>query len=307
MLRKNYLFAIAFVLFLFATGCDQKTKQETKNENAFTFAFLTDIHLQPERGAIDGYKLAIKKVNELNPDFVITGGDLIMDALGQNYERSDSLYNLYTELTKDFEMPVYNTIGNHEIFGLYEESKVDTTHELYREKMYEDRIGPRYYTFEKQGWKFFVLDAIGYTKERKYIGKIDQEQIKWITTELEKTSKEIPIAISVHIPFITVGTQIMYGSLEANSPGAVITNAKELLDLFQEHNLKLVLQGHLHILEDIYIKGIHFITGGAVSAKWWSGPHHGLEEGFILFTINKDKQEIEWKYIDYGWEVPGQQ
>lgn len=202
-------------------------------------------------------------------------------------------------------MPVYNTIGNHEVFGLYVENKVDTTHEFYGKKMYEDRIGPRYYSFDYKGWKFMILDGIGFTEERKYIGEIDQEQIEWITSELKKIDTNTPIALSVHIPFITAGTQIQYGSLQANTPGAVITNSKEVLELFQDYNLKLVMQGHLHLLEDIFINGIHFITGGAVSARWWTGPHHGMEEGFVLFKISDT--EIDWKYIDYGWEIPGQQ
>jgi len=49
-----------------------------------------------------------------------------MDALGQTYGRSDSLYNLYEETIKNLEMPIYHTMGNHEVFGLYERSGIDT-------------------------------------------------------------------------------------------------------------------------------------------------------------------------------------
>ena len=85
---------------------------------------MTDIHVQPENRAAEGFRKAIDKVNLLNPDFVITGGDLIMDALGQTKSRSDSLYNLYQDLMTLFKMPVYNTLGNHEVFGLYEKSGI---------------------------------------------------------------------------------------------------------------------------------------------------------------------------------------
>ena len=108
-----------------------------------------------------------------------------------------------------------------------------------------------------------------------------------------------PIAISVHIPMITVQTQILKGSTIPNSAGTVITNSKDVLDLFAGHNLKLVLQGHLHNYEDIYIKVIHFITGGAVSGNWWEGAHRGIEEGFLLVRV-KDT-EISAEYLDYGW------
>ena len=45
-----------------------------QSNQAFEFAFLTDIHIRPDRGAPDGFQMAIDKVNTMNPDFVITGG-----------------------------------------------------------------------------------------------------------------------------------------------------------------------------------------------------------------------------------------
>ena len=49
----------------------------------FRFVHLTDIHLQPELDAERGFRQCIAHVNELRPrpDFVITGGDLLMDTL----------------------------------------------------------------------------------------------------------------------------------------------------------------------------------------------------------------------------------
>jgi predicted phosphodiesterase len=87
----------------------------------------------------------------------------------------------------------------------------------------------------------------------------------------------------------------------ANDSSTVIYNGKDVLDLFRNHNLKLVLQGHLHTVEDINIDGIHFITGGAVSAGWWNGPNREFQEGYVLVTTGKN--DFTWRYVDYGWEV----
>jgi 3',5'-cyclic AMP phosphodiesterase CpdA len=199
-------------------------------------------------------------------------------------------------------MPVYNTVGNHEVFGIYKESGIDTTHEEYSKKMFENRIGKRYYSFDHKGWHFIVLDAIGVKPERYYYGYIDEEQVNWLKSDLKTITKETPIVISVHIPFITAQTQLVEGSLAASGEGSVITNARDVLLLLYEYNLKLVLQGHLHFLEDIYVGGkTHFITGGAVSASWWKGPRGIMEEGFVLVKVNDNN--IDWEYIDYGWEV----
>jgi hypothetical protein len=91
-----------------------------------------------------------------------------------------------------------------------------------------------------------------------------------------------------------------------NTPGQVISNGLEVLGLFSEHNLRLVLQGHLHFLEDIYVQNqVHFITGGAVSGKWWANDADSKpEEGFVMVHLNGE--ELEWEYVDYGWTPPAE-
>ena len=47
--------------------------------------------------------------------------------------------------------------------------------------------------------------------------------------------------------------------------------------------------------------GTHFITGGAVSGRWWAGANHEVEEGFLMIYVNGD--DFCWEYVDFGWEV----
>jgi 3',5'-cyclic AMP phosphodiesterase CpdA len=262
---------------------------------------MTDMHIQPEKSGVEGFRKAIKKANELNPAFVITGGDLIMDALGQSYKRADLLYNLYSDAVKEINVPVYNTLGNHELFGLYYNSGVDPSHPEYSKKMYQKRIGDRYYSFNHRGWHFMILDSVSETKDRQYKGLVDSEQMEWIQNDLLKIDKNTPIVISVHIPLITAINQFHHLPFAVKESTTVTANAREVLDLFEDHNLKLVLQGHLHYLEDIYIGGIHFITGGAVCGRWWEGPYNGLEEGFIVVCVTG--KEFTWEYVDFGWNA----
>jgi Icc protein len=287
---------VLVIIVILPESCGKKSQSET-----FSFAFITDIHLQPENNAVEGFLKAIDTLNDLKPDFVITGGDLIMDALAQRYSRADSLYTLYTETVKALKMPVYNAMGNHEIYGIYSRSGADPEHPDYGEKMFENRIGKSYYSFEHKGWKFMILNSIEDTGKDSYIGLIDNDQIKWIKDELQKTDSTIPLAIITHIPFITANTQKYKGTTLPNDSSIVISNGKEVLDLFEGHNLKLVLQGHLHLVEDIFIDDIHFITGGAICASWWRGPYRGDEEGFVLVRVKGG--EFNWEFVDYKWEV----
>jgi len=262
---------------------------------------MTDIHIQREKNAISGFRKAIAKVNELNPDFVITGGDLIMDALGQTYGRADSLYYIFTTMQKEFKMPVYNTMGNHEHYGWYASSGADTNHPEYGKQMFEKRIGPRYQRIDRKGWVFLILDSVVKDGKGGYEGGIDTEQIEWMKAQLADIDPKTPIVISLHIPLLTTEAQILRGATAANEPGEVVVNSKEVIDLFKNHNLELVLQGHLHYYETLFVFGTSYITGGAVSGAWWEGPYLGTEEGFVLIKVKGE--EVSWEYIDYGWKA----
>jgi len=288
---------VVSVTILSFLGCNR----DIKDKDSFSIAFMADIHIQPEENAVAGFTQALDSVNKLNPDFILTGGDLIMDALGQSYGRADSLYNLYMEVIKKSNEQVYNTMGNHEIYGIYKRSSADPTNPEYGELMFEKRLGKSYYAFEHKGWKFIIINSIEDTKKGKYVGKVDTAQISWIKSELKNTNPSTPIVLSTHIPFITAYTQKYGGSTLPNDSSLVVYNSKEVINLFNGYNLKLVLQGHLHTVEDIYIDGIHFITGGAVSGRWWKGSNQGFEEGFMYISFGTD--DFSWRYVDYGWEI----
>ena len=291
------------VILLLFVQCNQGPSRNNKDEE-FSFVFMTDIHVKPELRAAEGFARAIDTINALKPDFVISGGDNVFDALQASYGRADSLYFLYDSLSKQLEMPLYNTIGNHEVFGLYQAGGIDSSHEFYGKKMYEERIGDRYYSFDYKHWHFIILDGIGFTPDRKYVGVIDSLQMEWLKADLE-AHKDKPVAVSTHIPLLSVGQQVFGKPTSAFSPSEIITNAKEVRELLEQYNVKLVLQGHLHMLEDILYNGIHYVTGGAVCARWWLGPRNGMEEGFLKIDVSGDT--FRCQYIDFKWSLTAPQ
>ena len=274
-----------------------------QQKDTFRFIFMPDIHVQPELRAVEGFQKAIARVNDLGPAFVITGGDFVMDALGVGFERADSLYTLFIENMALFRMPVYHCIGNHECFGVYPESGVTEDHPEYGKKMFMNRIGEgkTFRSFDHGRWHFILLDPIGITSKNKYIGAIDKKQIEWLEEDLKAVGRERPVALALHIPLYSVAKQFKNGPNSANSVSTVVTNANEIMEVCRPYNLRLVLQGHLHIIEEIVWKGTHFITCGAVSGAWWEGPKEGFEEGFVVVDVMNGT--IAWRYEDYGWQA----
>jgi 3',5'-cyclic-AMP phosphodiesterase len=295
----TFVFLLAMVgIFSQCSDVNEKSANISSSDSVFSFVFMTDIHIQPELNAIKNFKKVIDTVNIIQPDFVLTGGDLIMDALGASYNRADSLYMLYLEKIKSFNMPVYQTMGNHEMFGVYKESGVSTDNPLYGKKMYEVKINNRFYSFDHKNWHFIILDDIAITKDRKYEALVDSSEINWIKNDLSKLKPNTPIVVSAHIPFIS-SYPTYIDSINGDHKSLIVQNANEVLHLFKNYNLKLVLQGHLHYFEDINIANkCHFITGGAVSGGWWKGAVNYTKEGFVLIKVHN--QDISANYVEYG-------
>ena len=117
-MRRSSIALYGILFFVIVVSSVSSSCSRRLAPGSFTFAFITDIHLQQEAGAVQGLNKAIDTINYLNPDFVIAGGDQIMGARGQRYGRADSLYRLYQETAGALKMPVYTTLGNHEKYAL---------------------------------------------------------------------------------------------------------------------------------------------------------------------------------------------
>ena len=298
MYKFIYLLAGFFIV-----GCQYQHKNSDQQDTEFSFIFMTDIHLKPEANAPEAFKMAIDTANKLHADFVLTGGDLVFDVMRGNLPRADSLFQLYVESIKAFNMPVYNTIGNHELYGIYEEGGISPSDPDFKYGMFQRYFGDTYYSFDHKGWHFIALNTLDINDERRWINAIGENQIEWLKDDLSKVAPETPIVVSLHIPIFSVFHDVFEESLPPR-PTAVNNSVPirhKILRIFENHNLTLVLQGHHHCLEDIYINGkTHFITGGAVSGFSWKGVRF-VEEGFLLIKVKGN--HFSWEYIDYGWNA----
>ena len=283
MIKKTLLlFALAFIVSIFVFANDIN-----KNKNKFRFAFFTDIHLNNgDNNCFNGLEKAIESAKSNNIDFILTGGDNVdIDVLGKDAKTAHELYQRYVDVIGNAGIDYYATIGNHDRF--FASKKSDP---LYNEGMFEKYISKSYYSFENKGWHFIVLNTSN--------SVVDEKQKQWLAEDLAKVEAETPIIVSVHVPFLSVYYPALEGVYKSTD---TFSNFKEIWDMFKENNLKLVLQGHQHLYEEINTLGVQFITAGAVSASWWGGDYYGTEEGYLIVECEGD--EFTWEYVDYGWEV----
>ncbi len=238
----------------------------------------------------------VLKVKEIKPDFVLSGGDQIFDIMRGNKSKGDSLFSYYVKQTKRFGLPVYHCVGNHDLFGIYEESPEDSTHADYKLGMYKRYLGDPYYSFDYKGWHFIVLNVLD-VSNFKYIGKVDDTQLHWLSENLKSILVETPIVVMTHIPLLTTYHDINPPK-EGYPTQPPVANRNLVLEKFKNHNLRFVLQGHIHWFEDLNIGDkTRFITGGAVSGRpTWRGYNHG-QRGFLKFTVKGG--EASYEFVAY--------
>ncbi len=276
----------------------------TASKSRFRFVHFTDLHIQPELGAPDGVAMAVRKLLSLSPrpDFVLTGGDHVMDLLNVSHGRADDEFKKLLEALKPLEMPIHGVIGNHDVFGWGNRS-ADQRDALYGKKMVEEKFlgTPAYRSFDFGGWHFALLDGMQQEPKMGWKGEIDDAQLSWLNDDLEK-AKGHPQVILSHFPAMTLFPQYTEASTAAASNTLVLANGKDIQQLCHKHKVKALLQGHTHVVEDCQYLETRYITGGAVCGDWWKGWRLGVHpEGFMVYDVNGD--QLKPTYTPYGWDA----
>lgn len=183
----------------------------------------------------------------------------------------------------------YPTLGNHDRYFDKENGFVEG------DEIFKTYFKESYYTFEKKGVRFFVLNSVQVEGDKDLM--VDQKQMEWLQHKLAKVDKSTPIVVSTHVPVYSIYYPVVENRYVFQD---IITNYKEVLKAFEEHSLKLVLQGHQHLYEEIFSQNVQYITGGAVCANWWNGAFFGTKEGFLIVEADASNK-FTWQYLDYGW------
>jgi 3',5'-cyclic-AMP phosphodiesterase len=268
----------------------------------FRFVFLTDTHIQPELGAAAGVRKAFDAVRALRPDFVLVGGDIVMDAAFVDQRRADDQFALWTEASARLSCPVHCTIGNHDLYAIGGDKLRSSSDPERGKGLWQKRLGieNRYGTFDHKGWRIVRLDSCGITPEGGWEGVLDQEQLTWLDNLLRKTPKTMPLVFLTHFPLMTAFGLYTEGTTNALGPGMIVKNGKAFHELIQGHTNCTIFQGHTHVVEEVKYVGARYITGGAVCGDWWKGKRLGVHpEGFLVAETRG--RELSWRYQPYGW------
>ena len=262
--------------------------------------FFSDVHARTEWQTPAAMAQAAAAINARNPELVVAGGDLITDGFQSQSAAVEPRWRAYLEMHRALDARVEPALGNHDLVAADPDDGSPASPDPRAEFREHFGLTRTYRSFDVSGYHFILLDSIVVsTDELRYHGRIDDSQLAWLERDLATVEPETPIVAATHIPLLTSFYQATEGATAAASANRVVGNNREVLELFDDHNLLLVLQGHLHVEEMLRWRGTTFITGGAVCGKWWRGAWHGTPEGFGVLTLRPDR--VDWEYVTYGW------
>lgn len=223
----------------------------------FDFVFscdLGDLSAAPGRVGMPKTKASIREINSLEPTpaFIMVQGDISIWANdGKNCVECFSVSRIPTRIG----------IGNHEIKG--------GQHNPYA--AHERLFGPTYYSFDWGSVHFVVLNGNkpmpGASGNAAVHGAVEGSELAWLKADLAAQPQGKPIVVGVHIPIVS--TYAARRTDLDDGPFWESPNDKVLTDLFTRHNVRLVLQGHMHENERITVGGVEYVESVSLSGSWW--------------------------------------
>jgi len=277
---------------------------------AFRFVFMPDQHFRDEHGSPEGLAKSLKSLRSLDPvpEFIVTGGDLIQNCRDLTIEQGERMADRFLSIWKEHtDLPTYHCIGNHDPLGWRNED-APSDHPLFGFGLHREKFNlPRtYYSFDRNGWHFVVLQNFSLTERGKYVSEFTDEQMAWLRADLAQTDGR-PTMVFGHFPpisaieFINGRAKVEDGDWRLGIV-RMSRNPEALIDAVQGANVRAFFSGHIHRLDRVDVKGLTMICAGSVSGAQWRGPQVDTQEGYGVVDCRPDGS-FDYRYHDYGWDA----
>ncbi len=257
---KTFLSIIMSIVSLFSSlfggGLSNAAYTPVDEENCnLNFAVISDVHMTSSVFRKFMLELGLYDMENAQTrlDALILAGDITDHGNQPHYEALEDVFSKY-----DPAEAVYLAVGNHDTWNneIDEDDRFPRSKELfleYYEKICGREIDNVYYSAEIEGYTFIFLSSEGDSTS----GYISDEQIQWLSDELEKASeKDLPIFIISHWPLAgTHGLPITWldhpfidddSDLDEDSGSFSDGKSAEIRELLEQYENIFYISGHLH-------------------------------------------------------------
>lgn len=245
--RFSIFLILVSLLLLFSS---QVLASETNGR--FHFIHFTDAHLGSGVGN-KNMPLGVEDIknNFSYASFLVGGGDQVEFGTPKEYEYYKSLIN-------PLEMNKYYIPGNHE-------ARWTDAGKGYFKRYFNHP----YLSWDYEGIHFVALDS---TIAKSQHGHLEKQMLMWLTEDLKKVEKEMPIVLFSHHPIFWD---------EATDYSKYMDNDWDLWQVIKDYNVSAIFTGHGHLNLKWNVNDIPVFMTKSV-----------MEGGYKLIEVNKERQEM---------------
>ena len=297
------------------------------DDRRFSVLMFSDTHFcnDSKRDDFTHFKnMAMPAINRAAEDaegsvFAINMGDITWDRFW--YATGVDIESVPQHLADNqFPVPFYCVHGNHD----YDPSVPSTDNPNVKAiQRFSNTFGPTFYSMNRGGVHFVMLDNIIYKNEvkegqktgegvvgsRNYDLYVDDAQLAWLAKDLAAVKKSTPIVVCMHAPMFTYnndGEQV-YGFVDGKT--------ELLVDLLKDFESVKVFSGHSHrtmsFVHPEYPNIVEYnIT--SIGGDLWNTPSQsginigedGADAGLYLCTFEGKSFSKRWYSTEGGSEYP---
>lgn len=269
---------------LLGFSCKQEARASLAPVKPFSFAYVTDVHLTTDLQ--DTHELfhesqlilqsVIKKINTLQVDFVVFGGDQV-ESLGKN----ESNWNLFLDVVQGLNCPWHFVLGDKDVTSVVDKMQVFGPD--WKGKGIEGNTS--YWSTDYASNVHLIGLDTSRTESKE--GLLSTRQINWLKKDLEKNSSKFTIVFSHHPllpppPYDTGNTPWTSYILANAASGREVLGASPYV--------RLCLSGHIGMNKIQKEGNIYYVSNAALASYPCS---------FKVFKIDQDKIEMESYQIEY--------
>lgn len=202
-------------------------------------------------------------IKEMNYDdtirFAVNAGDITSGGTFSEYRH-------YWQMTKQANVKIYDTIGNHDI------GPAGRGIETFKRK-----YGSTYYSFDYENARFIILDNAANDG-------FGEKQFAWLK---EKLATDKLVFVFMHRPFFDItGTypkHIMYP----------LKDAQRLEAMLEKRKVKYVFAGHIHGYAKEKLNGVVYVTTAGAGAPLYLPQFDGGFYHYVKMTVDGPNVEDE--------------
>ena len=292
-------------------------KLKKVDDSKLSVLFMADIHFcnDPKRNDFTHFReLMMPSINRAAADadgykLAIALGDISWDRFW--YATGMDIESVSQHLAShNFPMPFHCVHGNHD----YDPSVPSTDNPNYNAiQRFCNVFGPTFYSMDKGGVHFVMLDDIVYKNEvkegqkvakgvvgsRNYKMYVDDAQLAWLAKDLSVVDKSTPVVVCMHAQFFTYN----YNMEQVYNFGA--EKAEPMVELLKDFEKVTIFTGHSHRMASFvhpeYPNIVEYnIT--SVCGELWNSPNtsginigeDGADAGFCLCSFEGNKMSKQW-------------